>query len=77
MPRRPILLALALALATTVAVVWLVGSRSGCDGIHVADGCKAPPIAGTDLDGSQFDLASLAGRPVLINFWGPSCVPCR
>jgi cytochrome c biogenesis protein CcmG/thiol:disulfide interchange protein DsbE len=34
-------------------------------------------VVGTTLDGASFDLASLAGKPVLINFWGPSCVPCR
>jgi cytochrome c biogenesis protein CcmG/thiol:disulfide interchange protein DsbE len=22
-------------------------------------------------------LSALRGRPVLVNFWGPSCVPCR
>lgn len=44
-------------------------------GIHVGE--PVPPIAGTTLDGTPFDLASLRGRPVLINFWGPSCVPCR
>ena len=36
-----------------------------------------PAIVGTTLDGAAFDLASLRGRPVIINFWGPSCVPCR
>jgi cytochrome c biogenesis protein CcmG/thiol:disulfide interchange protein DsbE len=77
MPRRPILLALALALVATGAIVWLAQPRSGCDGTHSARDCKAPAIVGTTLDGAEFDLASLAGHPVLINFWGPSCVPCR
>jgi cytochrome c biogenesis protein CcmG/thiol:disulfide interchange protein DsbE len=77
-PRRPILLALAIAVVTTAAILLLVAQRpGGCDGTHAAKDCPAPPIAGTTLDGGAFDLSSLAGHPVLINFWGPSCVPCR
>jgi cytochrome c biogenesis protein CcmG/thiol:disulfide interchange protein DsbE len=40
-------------------------------------GQPAPAIVGTTLDGTGFDLASLRGHPVIINFWGPGCVPCR
>jgi cytochrome c biogenesis protein CcmG/thiol:disulfide interchange protein DsbE len=76
MPRRPILLALLVAVATAAGFIWLVRSGQGA-GPHAAVGEPAPAIAGTTLDGTAFDLASLAGKPVLINFWGPSCVPCR
>ena len=75
MPRRTILLALLVAVVTTGAVVLLVRSTSG--GSHATVGEAAPPVVGTTLDGKPFDLAAYAGKPVVINFWGPSCVPCR
>jgi cytochrome c biogenesis protein CcmG/thiol:disulfide interchange protein DsbE len=83
MPRRPILLALLVAGLTTAGILIVFrsglvpGLVSGTDGVHAAVGSPAPPVAGTTLDGATFDLAALAGKPVIINFWGPSCVPCR
>jgi cytochrome c biogenesis protein CcmG, thiol:disulfide interchange protein DsbE len=56
-------------------VLVVAATRPGQDGIAV--GRDAPPIVGTALDGSTVDLAADRGHPVLINFWGPSCVPCR
>jgi cytochrome c biogenesis protein CcmG/thiol:disulfide interchange protein DsbE len=75
MPRRPILLALLVAALTTLVVLVVV--RTPATGQRAAMGEPAPPIVGTTLDGAGFDLAALHGRPVVVNFWGPSCVPCR
>jgi cytochrome c biogenesis protein CcmG/thiol:disulfide interchange protein DsbE len=68
-----VLFALALAVVTTLVILGIgVASRA-----PQFVGNPAPAIASTTLDGAAFDLASLRGRPVIVNFWGPSCVPCR
>ncbi len=77
MPRRPILLALLVAGIATLGFIWVVKSGQGTGEQRAVTGDKAPAIVGTTLDGSTFDLAKHAGKPVVINFWGPSCVPCR
>ena len=40
-------------------------------------GSPAPEIAAVSLDGRPVKLSDLRGRPVIVNFWGPSCPPCR
>jgi cytochrome c biogenesis protein CcmG/thiol:disulfide interchange protein DsbE len=75
-PRRPLVIALLIAVATTAGVWLFVRATSGVDDRAALD-APAPAIVGTTLDGEAFDLAALAGRPVIVNFWGPSCVPCR
>jgi cytochrome c biogenesis protein CcmG, thiol:disulfide interchange protein DsbE len=49
--------------------------RSGV--AHASIGDTAPEIGGLTLDGAPFRLSELRGQPVVLNFWGPSCVPCR
>lgn len=69
-----------LAALATVALVQLRAAidRAGAtDRPAIVRGEPVPGISGTTLDGAPFSLTALRGRPVIINFWGPSCAPCR
>jgi peroxiredoxin len=68
--KRVLVHAIALVLATGLAL-------AACDQTRVERGAPVPPVEGTTLDGEAFRLADLRGKPVIVNFWGPSCIPCR
>jgi cytochrome c biogenesis protein CcmG, thiol:disulfide interchange protein DsbE len=74
-PTRRISLLVGIALVAALAVVAIVALTKPATAT-VAKGQPVPEIRGTALDGSTVDLASLRGKPVVINFWGPSCPPC-
>jgi thiol-disulfide isomerase/thioredoxin len=72
------------ALVAVVGAVVAVGLANRPDeGEGIATGLTpgferydAPAITGTTFAGRPFDLASLRGRPAVLNFWASWCIPC-
>ena len=82
-PLRAILvigIAIVAIIGLTLVFVPLGGDEDSADsftvGGHPLYGQPAPEIELATLDGESLTLSSLAGRPVLINFWATYCVPC-
>jgi peroxiredoxin len=73
-----------------IAVIITIAIRVGTDrlvpapppsavvGAHPLEGKVAPDFTLADVGGgASVTLSQLRGKPVVINFWAPSCVPCR
>jgi cytochrome c biogenesis protein CcmG/thiol:disulfide interchange protein DsbE len=78
--RRPVrALVVGVAVAIPVVVLLSLGFRG--HNAPIASplvGHAAPTFSLRTLDGRQtLALTSLRGRPVVLNFWQSSCIPCR
>jgi len=62
------------ALAGAALVLAAIAVAPGCSDPRA--GSRAPNVTFIGMDDVRFDLASLRGRTVLLNFWFYNCVGC-
>ncbi len=60
-----------------ISALFLLAFGVAACGGGASNGESAPEIRATLYTGEEFQLSSLQGNPVVINFWFPSCPPCR
>lgn len=60
-----------------LGVLLALGSDGGSGEVGGSIGSTAPSFELADLDGDPVRLADQRGHPVIVNFWGSWCVPCR
>jgi cytochrome c biogenesis protein CcmG, thiol:disulfide interchange protein DsbE len=84
---RRIMVLVPLAVFLALAVLFLIGLRSGDPSIlpsaligHPAPNTSLPPVAGLERDGAPvpgIDPASFKGVVTIVNVWASWCVPCH